>query len=100
FILLGLFGNSLYALGSSLWPRLSWLKTTIVVMAVQWIVAIFLMMGIFSNFNFEDFFNFDNGEYVFLWIVICILSILNIGCWLLAWLQFRNTQIIQRFMKK
>ncbi|MDE6648653.1 MAG: hypothetical protein K2K45_01860 [Muribaculaceae bacterium] len=100
FILLGLFGNSLYALGSSLWPRLSWLKTTIVIMAVQWIVAIFLMMGIFSNFNFEDFFNFDSGEYVFLWIVICILSILNIGCWLLAWLQFRNTQIIQRFMKK
>ena len=100
FILLALAGNSIYTLGSSLWPKLSWLKTWIVLMAVQWIGAIFLITGVFSNFNFEEFFKFFENPDIFLWCVITGLSALNIGCWFITWLQFKNTQIIQRFMKK
>lgn len=100
FILLALSGNSIYTLGSSLWPKLSWLKTWIVLMAVQWIGAIFLITGVFSNFNFEEFFKFFENPDIFLWCVITVLSALNIGCWFITWLQFKNTQIIQRFMKK
>ncbi|MDE6018623.1 MAG: hypothetical protein K2G85_07400 [Muribaculaceae bacterium] len=100
FILLALAGNSIYTLGSSLWPKLSWLKTWIVLMAVQWIGAIFLITGVFSNFNFEEFFKFFENPDIFLWCVIIVLSALNIGCWFITWLQFKNTQIIQRFMKK
>ncbi len=98
--LVALLGNSLYTLGSSLWPKLSWLKTWIVVMAVQWIGAIFLMTGVFSHFNFEEFFRIFDNSHLFLWSVIIVLALLNICCWVIAWFQFKNTQIIQRFMKK
>lgn len=97
-----LFYNSIYTLGSALWPHLSWLKTWIVLTVVQWIAAIVLITVVLSGFDFEKFINFDLEHYVvsFIYTLIATFSVLNIICWVLAWIRYKNTQIIQRFMKK
>lgn len=99
-ILWALFGMSLYVLGSSLWPRLSWVKTWMIITVLQWIFAIIFIVGIFSGFDFEDFITKTIISKGFLWTVISILSVFTVACWTIAWWRFSNTQIVQRFMKK
>lgn len=94
------FGNALYSLGSSLWPRNSWVKT--------WVVAtianiFFTFLGIFGFFNFVGSYyeivrHWD--EDVLLWCYVVVFIVLIAVCWGLAWWRFRTTQIVQRFMKK
>ncbi|MDE6342548.1 MAG: hypothetical protein K2K93_09535, partial [Muribaculaceae bacterium] len=93
---------SIYTLGSSLWPRLSWLKTWIVLTVLQWIAAIVLITVVLSGFDIEKFINFDlaNKVTTYIYALIVTFSTLNVICWVLAWLRFKNTQIIQRFMKR
>lgn len=93
-------GNAIYTLGSSLWPKLSWIKTWLVVMVIQWIGGIFLIIGLFSGIDFAYLVKlFDSGELLF-WILTSIMAIMIIVCWCVASRRFRNTQIIQRFMTK
>lgn len=104
-ILLALLGNSVYALGSSIWPKLSWVKTWVVIMVIQWIFTAILMMLAAANYNWEAFFMLfatlnDDNVWVLIWSGIALLTILNGACWALAWWRFRNTQLIQRFMTK
>lgn len=100
-ILTILFGNSLYTLGSALWPRLSWLKTWVAVGCIQWIIGIFLISGILSShFLGEIIRRMCYSPGAIAWWSISILILINLGCWALAWWRFRNTQIVQRFMKK
>lgn len=93
--------NAIYTLGSALWPRLSWLKTWIVITVLQWIVGIMLMVGLFNDQNFFRFLDsvFNNGSST-LSIFIAIECVLIVACWIGAWFRFRNTQIVQMFMKK
>ena len=103
--MLALLGNSIYALGSSLWPKLSWIKTWVVIMVLQWAGALFIMILAALHINWETFFRFlDNIDKDNAWIVlsavVAILAILNIACWVIAWWRYKNTQIIQRFMTK
>lgn len=93
---------SIYSLGSSLWPRLSWLKTWIVLTALQWIAAIVLITIVLSGLDIEKFINFDLADKVtaYIYALIVTLTLINVICWVLAWLRFKNTQIIQRFMKR
>lgn len=95
-------GNSIYALGSALWPKLSWLKTWIILIAVQWCISIVMMFGVFSNFNFEKMAEFiiEAGPDIWLWLIVIVLALFNAGCWALAYWRFRSTQIVQTFMKK
>lgn len=104
-ILFVLLGNSIYALGSSLWPKLSWIKTWVVLMVIQWIFTATLMILASANINWEAFFNLfftidKDNVWILIWSGIAILAILNLVCWGYAWLRFKNTQIIQRFMTK
>ncbi|MDE6479522.1 MAG: hypothetical protein K2L45_04565 [Muribaculaceae bacterium] len=104
-ILVALFGNSLYALGSSLWPKLSWIKTWVILMVVQWAFTAIFMILAAANINWDAFFTLFIGlgkdnMWILIWSGITILAILNLVCWGLAWLRFKNTQIIQRFMTK
>lgn len=93
-------GNAIYTLGSSLWPKLSWIKTWLVVMVIQWIGGIFLITGLFSGIDFAYLVKiFDSGEVLF-WCITSIMAIMIIVCWYFAWRRFHNTQIIQRFMTK
>ena len=93
-------GNAVYTFGSSLWPKLSWIKTWLVVMVIQWIGGIFLISGLFSGIDFSYIVKvIDSGEVLF-WIIASIFTIIIFLCWILAWRRFRQTQIIQRFMTK
>ncbi len=104
-ILLALFGNSLYALGSSLWPKLSWIKTWVIIMVIQWVFTAIIMILAAANINWNSFFtlflSLDKVNiWVLIWSGIAILAILNLVCWGFAWVRYKNTQIIQRFMTK
>lgn len=101
FILIALLGNSLYALGSSLWPKLSWIKTWVVIMVVQWAGALLLMMVSAAHISWYAFFHFfEINIDLFKWGGLTLLALLNIACWVIAWWRYKNTQIIQRFMTK
>lgn len=104
-ILMAFLGNSIYALGSALWPKLSWIKTWVIMMVIQWAGAIFLMILAAIDINWKDFFNFiryfnSDNAWILFSCFIAILAILNIACWIFAWWRYKNTQIIQRFMTK
>lgn len=101
--LMVLFGNSIFTLGSSLWPKLSWLKTQIVIMVFQWIVGIILISGLLSGFNFDmiiDWLTKRMTPEIGFWSAIIILFGLNLTCWIIAWRRFKSTQIVQKFMRK
>lgn len=101
FILIALLGNSIYALGSSLWPKLSWIKTWVVLMVIEWIGTIALFTLSSADISWHSFFMFWSGHLSFLkWSSLSVLAILNIACWVLAWIRYHNTQIVQRFMTK
>ncbi len=101
FILLALFGNSLYALGSSLWPKLSWIKTWVAVMMVEWVGAVLMIFLSSADISWYSFFFFwSNHVSLLKWSGLGLLAALNIACWIFAWIRYRNTQIIQRFMTK
>lgn len=96
-----LFGNSIYALGSSLWPKLSWIKTWVILMVLQWIGTIVLIIFATSDISWASLFFFWEEHLALLkWTGITVLAILNIICWILAWWRYKNVQIIQRFMTK
>lgn len=104
-VLMAFLGNSIYALGSALWPKLSWIKTWVIMMVIQWAGAIFLMILAAIDINWKDFFNFiryfnSDNAWILFSCFIAILAILNIACWIFAWWRYKNTQIIQRFMTK
>lgn len=101
FILMTLLGNSIYALGSALWPKLSWIKTWVIMMILQWIGTFLMIILSTSDISWYSFFSFWAGHISFLqWSGLSALAILNIACWVLAWVRYRNTQIVQRFMTK
>ncbi len=101
FILMALLGNSIYALGSSLWPKLSWIKTWVIMMVIQWVGTIAMIILSTADISWYSFFMFWDGHLSLLkWTGITVLAILNIVCWVLAWWRYRNVQIIQRFMTK
>lgn len=100
-----LLGNAFYALGSSIWPRTSWIKTWVCQQAIG---VLFLFAGAFGLFKIVS--NWINwldkidptsiNENAIFWTYVVIFIVLIAGCWTLAWWRFRNTQIVQRFMKK
>ena len=94
-------GNAIYTLGSALWPKMSWFKTWIVMTVVQWIFGIMLISGLFSGYDFERMIeSLVKEETLLLWSIISAEIVVIGACWVLAWWRFRNTQIIQVFMKK
>lgn len=101
FILSALLGNSIYALGSSIWPRLSWIKTWVVMMVIEWIGTIAMIILSTADISWYSFFMFwDDHLELLKWTGLSVLVLLNILCWMLAWWRYKNVQIIQRFMTK
>lgn len=98
-----LLGNAIYSLGSALWPKTSWVKTW-VVLQILWLL--FAFTGAFGLFNIIfDFFklivmDIRGNEDLLFWCYTAVFIALIAGCWVIAWWRFRNTQIVQRFMKK
>lgn len=102
FTLLAFFQNAVFTLGSALWPKLSWVKTWIVMTIIQWIIGIIVIIISVSHIDwFSLIQNLDNiNPEVLFWCVIIVEVILIAACWICAWLRYRSTQIVQRFMKK
>lgn len=93
--------DGIYTVGSSLWPKLSWIKTWVIVVAIQWVLGSLLISGMMSNLNLPALaIKLENYLEIIWWISISVLVILNFSCWLIAWWRFRTTQIVQRFMSK
>ncbi len=97
-----LFQNALFSLGSALWPKLSWVKTWIVLTVIQWIFGLLMVVVSMLHIDwlaFNEFMQNQKPESLF-WCGIIVEIILIAACWICAWLRFRSTQIVQRFMKK
>lgn len=100
-ILLALSGNSLYALGSSLWPKISWIKTWVIISAIEWLGAICLFFIASLHVVWKPFFMYLDDHIIgMIWTCIAALAIMNIACWVFAWVRYSKIQIIQRFMTK
>lgn len=100
FVIYAYLGQAIYVFGSALWPKLSWLKTWLVLTGLQWIGSLALIGFSFSGYDF----GFMSGMWMkntdFLLTCICVCSVLIIALWTAAWFRFRNTQIVQLFMRK
>lgn len=102
-ILLGLpilCGCSFYALGSSIWPRSSWVKTWVVQQIFGIVAILAASFGFFNSMSaiVRWVAMHEANDDLIMWIFIAVNVILISLCWGLAWWRFRNTQIIQRFM--
>ncbi|MDE6021888.1 MAG: hypothetical protein K2G13_00135 [Muribaculaceae bacterium] len=102
FVLFMFLQNALFSLGSSLWPKLSWLKTWILLTVIQWIFGIIMIFLSIADVNWYSFLkNLDKVDAdLVCWCVISAEILLIAACWIIAWMRFRSTQIVQRFMKK
>lgn len=87
-----LFNQSLFGLGSSVWPKNSFIKTFGAIWAIslsyQLLTSIFIQLFDFSNANPND----D----LLLWLLTGFLYIGTIFNWVLAYYRFKESEIIQR----
>lgn len=86
-----LFSQSFYILGSALWPKLSFIKTFAVLWVIQTIVSIVLMS---IHIELPDGFQIDGNT--FFWCVSAGEAILSILIYFLAYMRFKNTQVIDK----
>lgn len=103
---LGLFGQSLYVTGSALWPRYSFAKTFVVLIALQIILPIILPMD-FIGTMMHDFIHLFHGmdikgtaAHILGWSLMALLYAVLAVIYVIAWNIFKRTQIIQRFKMK
>lgn len=96
--------QAIYVIGSAFWPKLSFLKTFIVINVFQTVLAIFIPIYHFGDWFgehfqfFFDYFNTIDKVYVLAWSAIAVAYIILIGIYALAWLRFRNLAVAKRFL--
>lgn len=95
-----LLGQGWYVLGSALWPRKSFIKTSLVLLAVQMILPIIMPWEWLGNTLFGDYYdNWTSMQIVlYLWMWIAIFYAIDFGIFYLAWRRFKRTQLVQKFM--
>lgn len=82
-----LFMQSLFALGSAVWPKRSFAKTFLC-------LFIFVLLSMFTNWiDWPIIRALDSFP-----VMTVTLSVLTVGVYALAWWRFRNVQLTQRFM--
>lgn len=103
---LALFAQALYVIGSALWPKYSFAKTFVALLALQIILPILLPMdflGAASRNFFGLFHGWDIPEatmHVIGWTFMGCLYALLVALYFAAWQIFKRTQVIQRFKMK
>ncbi|MDE7334953.1 MAG: hypothetical protein K2N10_01405 [Muribaculaceae bacterium] len=97
--------QAIYLIGSAMWPKLSFLKTFIVINVFQTVLSIFIPFYHFGDWlgkHFEFFFEyFDNIDkiYALVWSSIAVSYLIILpGLYALAWLRFRNLAVAKRFL--
>lgn len=87
YVLSLLFMQSLFALGSAVWPKRSFAKTFLC-------LFVFVFLSMFTNwFDWPVIRALDSFP-----VVTVTLCVLIAGIYALAWWRFRNVQLTQRFM--
>ncbi len=85
------FNQSLYLLGAILWPKLSFLKTFAALYVIQTILG-FIMMFSYNSIVLP----FTYEHVTMLWIMACVMITLTISCYCLAYLKFKNSQVVYK----
>ncbi len=105
-LLVALFAQALYVIGSALWPKYSFAKTFVALLALQIILPILLPLD-FIGSAFHNFFELFHGwdipkatMHVLAWILMGCLYALLAALYFAAWQIFKRTQVIQRFKMK
>ncbi|MCM1310385.1 MAG: hypothetical protein NC301_05080 [Bacteroides sp.] len=99
-----LFGQAIYVLGSTLWPKKSFLKTYIALFALQIIVPILMPWNLIGD-GFNVFAHWFEGKeftslqgWLMVWAIIIFLYALIVGVYHLAWQRYRRLEIVKRFL--
>lgn len=101
-----LFIQSIYMLGSALWPRLSFLKTFMALLAIQILLPIIIPFGLVSDFvewfgEIVDSWNIsETMGHVLGWTALALCYALTAGVYYVTWRIYKRTQVIQRFKMK
>lgn len=101
-----LFAQSLYLIGSALWPKLSFLKTFVALLAIQIILPIILPLNLIATAieKFSGLFDFlDTSAFLrhlFGWLAIALVYVILAGMYYIAWQIYKRTQVIQKFKNK
>lgn len=101
-----LFIQSIYMLGSALWPRLSFLKTFMALLAIQILLPIIIPFGLVSDFAgwIEDIvLSWNISEtmaHVLGWTALAMCYVVTAVVYYVTWRIYKRTQVIQRFKMK
>lgn len=100
----GLFAQSLYVVGSALWPKYSFAKTFVALLSIQIILPIILPLDLAGS-ALHAFMNIfkglsATGMHIAGWSLIACLYIILACVYVAAWQIFKRTQVIQRFKMK
>lgn len=98
-VLAAICGGAIYTLGSSIWPKLSWLKTWLAVVVIEWLLGIAFIIILTSGINFAVLDALISIDTLF-WSIATLEVLAIAGCLILSWRRFCGMQLIQRFMKK
>ena len=91
FLTFYLFSQSLYILGSVLWPKLSFIKTFAAIWVLETIASIILMT---IDINIPKGVIFDGTT--FFWCVAAVTFAITVVVYVLAYLRFRNYQVVNK----
>ena len=87
-----------YTLGSALWPKKSFIKTFCALFAIQMLIPLVLPADLFLHLNcWLRSLHWDN-HHLIIWGGIVAFYLFAACIYLLAWLRYRSTQLVQKLM--
>lgn len=96
------FSQSVYTLGSALWPKKSFIKTFCALYVLQMVLGIFLSIGVMSFEWVKNVFGFfEHGGisvHLAIWFLMIVWYAIIIAIYWVAWHRYKNMQLIQKFM--
>lgn len=101
-----LFAQSLYVTGSALWPKYSFAKTFVALLALQIILPIVLPMNFIGTLMhdfirmFRDMDITNTAAHILGWSLMVMLYGILAVIYVIAWKIFKHTQVVQRFKMK
>lgn len=99
-----LFVQSIYVLGSTIWPKMSFLKTFVAISIIQSILTILIPFAVIGDwvYGLADIIgglDLDEQDAIRIaWTLIGVLYIIIGGIYALAWLRFRSLAVAKRFL--
>lgn len=89
------FSQALYIFGAILWPKLSYIKTLLVLWALQMVISSLAML-IMKIIGFSFWSLEESQVIIFLWTVAIVLILLTLGLYYLTYLRFKSSQVVYK----